>query len=203
VSGTGRRRPVRRDAAARDAVAADRQASAQDRDERFYARKRAAAARRRLRLERDRFDPAPPSDTDWTMPEDVGDGIRRLGPPQPVGDALTALVRQRGWEEALRNATLWSRWSDIVGETLAERCQPVRLRRGVLTVRAESQAWATQLRYLTTQLRERTAEVIGGQPVSEVTITVGPLDGGPGGQPSNGTDEGTNGSDERGGPTRT
>jgi hypothetical protein len=172
--------------------AADRRAGSADRDESLYARKRARARRRRQRLERERFDPAPPTDDDWTVPDDEGDGVRRVGPPEPVGDALSTLIRQRGWEEALGNAALWSRWSDIVGEALADRCEPVRLRRGVLTVRAESQAWATQLRYLTTQLRRRAGEVLGGDPITDVVITVGPLEvgrepgsgAGPGGRPN-------------------
>jgi predicted nucleic acid-binding Zn ribbon protein len=65
----------------------------------------------------------------------------------------------------------------MVGEELAAHCEPVRLAGKVLVVRAESPAWATQLRYLTAQLIERAEIALGPGSVREVRVTVGRLEG--------------------------
>lgn len=160
-----------------DALARDRKASAQDRNERLYARKRWRAARDRAKLDRQAFDPRPPDDDDWTVAEEDTDGVRRISPPVPIGDALGGFVARRGWDERLRGADAWSRWSDIVGPELAERCEPVRVAGGTLVVRATSQVWATQLRYLTSQLRRNADEVLGVDTVRQIRVIVGPLEG--------------------------
>lgn len=169
-------RPVREPARG-DAVARDRKAAAADRDERIYARKRANLQRRRAQQERSGFDPSPPEDDDWTIAANDSDGLVRLAPPTAVGETLQALIQRRGWDERLRGATAASRWVEIVGEQLADRCEPVRLVRGTLTVRAENQVWATQLRYMLPHLRASAELVLGSGTVKEVTVVVGQLQG--------------------------
>jgi hypothetical protein len=163
----------------KDPTADARRASWQDREISLYARKRAKQARDRALQERKAFDPAPPSDDEWTVEEEDTDGVRRISPPTPVGETLGAFVRRRGWDERLRGATAWSRWEDIVGPDLASRCEPVRVAGGTLLVRAENQVWATQLRYLTTQLLDNAERVLGEGTVKDVRIVVGPLEGAP------------------------
>jgi predicted nucleic acid-binding Zn ribbon protein len=155
-----------------------RQAGRADRDAYLYERKRRQQQRERARLERRTYDPAPPSDEDWTVPEEETDGVRRISRPTPVGDTLGAYLERRGWNERLRAATAWSRWEEVVGPELAARCEPVRLAGGTLVVRAESQVWATQLRYMLPQLQQKAEAVLGAGTVSEVRVVVGPLEGG-------------------------
>jgi predicted nucleic acid-binding Zn ribbon protein len=109
----------------------------------------------------------------WVRDED--DTLRPSRGPSPVAAVLGDLARQRRWGERLEGAVVFGRWEQLVGPELAERCEPVRLVGGVLVVRAESQAWATQVGYLTGQLVERAAEVLGEGLVREVRIVVGPL----------------------------
>jgi predicted nucleic acid-binding Zn ribbon protein len=154
-----------------------RRAGAADRDEYLYARKRAAQARARARLERRSYDPAPPREGDWTVAEEGSDGVRRISPPTPVGETVEGFLQRRGWGERLRAATAWNQWEDMVGADLAARCEPVRLAGGTLVVRAESQVWATQLRYMLPQLAARVEQVLGADTVREVRVVVGPLEG--------------------------
>jgi predicted nucleic acid-binding Zn ribbon protein len=154
-----------------------RRSGAADRDYHLYARKRAAQARQRARLDRREFDPSPPTDDDWTVPDEETDGVHRVRRPTPVGDSLGAFLDRRGWGERLRAATAWNNWEDMVGADLAARCEPVRLAGGTLVVRAESQVWATQLRYMLPQLRARVEEVLGEGSVSDVRVVVGTLEG--------------------------
>ncbi len=158
-------------------LARDRRAIAADRDERVYERKRATQARKRSRDERASFDPAPPGDEDWTVAEEETDGLVRVTPPTQLDQTLRELIERRGWGERLRGASAWARWDEIVGADLAARCEPLRLVRGVLTIRAESQVWATQLRYMIPQLRTNVESVLGEGTVRDVKIVVGPLEG--------------------------
>lgn len=162
----------------RDRRIHDAKARAADRDERVYARKRARQRRERDRLERRNFDPAPPDpDAEWTLPDPGSDGLRRTTAPAPLGDALREALARRGWQERLTGADAAHRWEGIVGADLAARCEPVRLAGGTLVIRAESQVWATQLRYLHTQLRANTDRVLGAGTVREIRVEVGPLRG--------------------------
>jgi predicted nucleic acid-binding Zn ribbon protein len=67
------------------------------------------------------------------------------------------------------------RWQDVVGERLARECSPAALDAGVLFVRASSQAWAAQIRFLSGQVRERAEEVVGEGRVAAVQVVVGPV----------------------------
>ncbi|MFA9443898.1 DUF721 domain-containing protein [Egicoccus sp. AB-alg6-2] len=158
-------------------MAVDRRAGWQDRDATVYARKRARQARERAQQERRAFDPAPPTDDEWTVAEPDTDGIRRISAPTPIGESLQAFVSRRGWDERLRGANAWTRWDEIVGPELLGRCEPVRLAGGTLVIRAESQVWATQLRYLTPQLLTNARRILGEQAIRELRLTVGPLEG--------------------------
>lgn len=160
-----------------DPLARDRRAGAVDRDRYVYDRRRRTQARQRAQQDRAAFDPAPPTDDDWVVADEDTDGLRRIGAPTPVADTLASYVERRGWGERLRGANAWSRWDEIVGADLADRCEPVRLAGGSLVVRAESQVWATQLRYLLPQLRANVDEVLGPGTVKDVRIVVGPLEG--------------------------
>lgn len=91
--------------------------------------------------------------------------------PQPVGEVLARYVGERGWRAPLNSARVFSDWAAIVGQDVAAHCIPASLRDGELTVRAESTAWATQLRLLSGKLLARLVEELGGDVVRKIVIT--------------------------------
>lgn len=97
--------------------------------------------------------------------------------PRAAADLLSAVVRRRGWAARLQGAGVHNRWIEIAGKQLAAHAQPVRLHGGVLVVRAESAAWATEIRYLSAQLIDRVNAVLGVDQVRRVTVVIGPLQG--------------------------
>ena len=100
--------------------------------------------------------------------------------PTPVGAEFTRLLGRPGWAERLGVARLAGAWADVVGEDLATHCEPVRIAGRVLTVRAATGTWATQLKWFTVQLAERAQELLGEGSVTDVRIVVGPLGSGDG-----------------------
>ena len=102
---------------------------------------------------------------------------RPVGPdPRPLAAAAEALIGRRGWAKRLHGARVHEHWPTIAGPALAEHVEPVRLHGGVLVVRASSPAWATQLRFLSTELLSRANAVLGEGAVTSVTVQ------GPGGK---------------------
>lgn len=98
------------------------------------------------------------------------------GDPVPFGAAIEGLLAERGWSAAAAVAKVTGDWPGTVGPDLAAHCEPVSLTEGVLTVEAESTAWATQIRLLGPTLLARIAEVAGAGTVRRLVVRgpVGP-----------------------------
>ncbi len=88
-----------------------------------------------------------------------------------LGSSLEGLVHDRGWDTEVRVGDTLSRWDDIVGSEIAEHARPDSFLDGVLTVRADSTAWATQLRLLMTQVRKRLDADLGSGVVERIVVT--------------------------------
>jgi predicted nucleic acid-binding Zn ribbon protein len=91
--------------------------------------------------------------------------------PQRLGAATADLAKSRGWGGRVAEGTVLGRWSDVVGEQIAEHASPSALRDGVLTVVAESTAWATQLRMVQSQLLAKIAAAVGDGVVTSLKVT--------------------------------
>jgi len=82
-----------------------------------------------------------------------------------------------GWQADLTAGTLAGRWAQVVGDQVADHCEMVSLEAGLLTVRASSTAWKTELSLMTAALVARCDDELGPGVVVEVRV-LGP--GGPG-----------------------
>lgn len=78
--------------------------------------------------------------------------------PRELGSIMDALTNQLGWNSPLAQSELIASWSELVGEDTAEHSSPVGAENGVLTVRCESTAWATQLRIIRNELLKHIAQ---------------------------------------------
>jgi predicted nucleic acid-binding Zn ribbon protein len=84
------------------------------------------------------------------------------------------LSRSRGWSGRVAEGAVFGRWPGVVGEQIAAHAIPTSLNDGVLTVSAESTAWATQLRMVQAQLLAKIAAAVGDGVVNALKI-VGPV----------------------------
>ena len=62
-------------------------------------------------------------------------------------------------------------WASVVGAQIADHASPTALHDGVLSVTAESTAWATQLRMMQAQLLAKIAAAVGDGVVTSLKIT--------------------------------
>ena len=90
--------------------------------------------------------------------------------PQPLGRTADRLAAEHGWEEHLAVGGVVGRWAEIVGADLAAHCEPEGWSEGVLTVRTDSTAWATQVRLLAPQLLRRLREELGPDTVTRLVV---------------------------------
>jgi predicted nucleic acid-binding Zn ribbon protein len=93
--------------------------------------------------------------------------------PQPLGNAAAELAKTRGWSIKVAEGSVFGQWQTVVGEQIAAHANPASLRDGVLTVEAESTAWATQLRMVQAQVLAKIAAAVGDGVVTSLRI-VGP-----------------------------
>lgn len=63
------------------------------------------------------------------------------------------------------------RWPHVVGEDIAAHADPTGLKDGVLSISAESTAWATQLRLMQSQILAKIAAAVGHGVVTSLRIT--------------------------------
>lgn len=90
--------------------------------------------------------------------------------PQPFGRLASRLAADRGWRDQLAGGQVFARWSALVGADVSAHTTPVSLDDRVLTVRAESTAWATQLRLLQRQLLKGIADGVGDDVVRKIKV---------------------------------
>ncbi len=93
--------------------------------------------------------------------------------PKLLGEQLDQFVTERGWVSDVAVGAVIGRWPQIVGPEIAQHCAPVDFVDGILTVRGDSTAWATQLRLLSSSLLTRLAEEVGDGTVTELRV-IGP-----------------------------
>lgn len=90
--------------------------------------------------------------------------------PQTLDASLASFVSDQGWDTELRVHGVFSRWEAIVGADVARHVTPESFADGRLSVRADSTAWATQLRLLAADVIRRLNEMLGDGTVERIEV---------------------------------
>jgi len=90
--------------------------------------------------------------------------------PQTLDATIGRLVAEHGWSTDVAVHGVFSRWDTIVGREVAEHCHPERFADSRLTVRADSTAWATQVRLLAPTVVRRLNEELGDGTVTAIDV---------------------------------
>lgn len=90
--------------------------------------------------------------------------------PQFLGPEVQRLIAQRGWALDLQVRGVFGRWTEIVGPEIGAHSTPESLVDGVLVVRTDSTAWATQLKLLAATVVRRLNEELGNGTVTVVEV---------------------------------
>lgn len=90
--------------------------------------------------------------------------------PLLVGDEVDRLVASRGWDAEVQVGSVVGRWPAIVGEQVARNVEVIAFEGTVLTVRARSSAWATQMRLLQSSVLARIEAQVGTGVVTDIQV---------------------------------
>ncbi|KFI44772.1 Protein of unknown function [Bifidobacterium bohemicum] len=91
--------------------------------------------------------------------------------PDKLGGVMSSIAENGGWTLHLRLAQLRNHWDQVVGEAIARHSDVVGFNDGVLTIRAESNSWTTQLTYLKPQLIATLRQRLPGLEIREIRVT--------------------------------
>ncbi len=101
------------------------------------------------------------------LPEQEGDRD-----PERLGASVDRVARRFGAPSASALSGLFQRWDELVGPSIAAHARPVALKNGHLRVEVDSNTWATQLRFMTTDLVARCCDELGEGAVRQIDIRV-------------------------------
>ena len=90
--------------------------------------------------------------------------------PKPLKASLDKVARSLGGPDSRSLSGVFVHWPDIVGPQLAAHSRPLSLSSGVLVVGVTEPGWATELRYLESELLGRFSEVLGDGVVERVEV---------------------------------
>lgn len=93
--------------------------------------------------------------------------------PKLLGAALDEFLVVSGLDSRTQVAQVLTNWAELVGPEVADHVQVQQFEDGKLLLRAESTAWATQMRLLQATVLRRLNEQVGEGTVTEIQV-VGP-----------------------------
>lgn len=112
----------------------------------------------------------PPKRTSRRRFKPSGTPAGKSSDPTLMSTALAEFLNHQGWEDDAARAGLFEHWREIVGEDVAEHVHVESWNDGQLVLRADSTAWATQVRLLTASLLERVRAALGPDVVESVQV---------------------------------
>lgn len=81
----------------------------------------------------------------------LGDGFDR-NPDSLLAEELDVLLKRLGSESTTVVFGVFGNWHELVGETVAQHALPIRLESGRLLVEVDEPVWATQVRFLESEI---------------------------------------------------
>lgn len=97
--------------------------------------------------------------------------------PALLGGAIGRLIVDKGWDLQVATGRLHARWPQIVGEQVADHVTIETFdldpsgETAVLVLRADSTAWATQMKYMLDEVSRAVDEDLGAGRVRDIVVT--------------------------------
>jgi predicted nucleic acid-binding Zn ribbon protein len=94
--------------------------------------------------------------------------------PRPLDGSLARIANNLGGLDVDAFEVITTKWEHIAGPTMAALSRPIKLADGVLVIRVEQPALATQLAVLSSRILGRIAELVTSAPTAiEVRVRAG------------------------------
>jgi len=98
--------------------------------------------------------------------------------PSSVADVLGDVLQRVDPEQQMRVYRIWSFWNDEVGDAIARRAQPARVRNGILFVTVATHSWMQELQFMKDTIRDRINARLGAALIRDIFFVSGNVDAG-------------------------
>lgn len=78
--------------------------------------------------------------------------------PTPFSSSIEKLLKSLRGGDRLTTVTVFSRWEELVGETVASHVRPLKLDNAILIIEVDEPMWATQMKFLEADVLKRLNE---------------------------------------------
>jgi len=89
---------------------------------------------------------------------------------EKVGSLLKQILGQPGIGEQITRHQAWLVWDQLVGEQIAARARPLKLRKGVLEVQVDHPVWMQQLQMLKPKILEKINAKIPNAGITDIYL---------------------------------
>jgi predicted nucleic acid-binding Zn ribbon protein len=80
------------------------------------------------------------------------------------------MTRERGWDERIQAQRVFTDWAGIVGPEIADHSQVEAFEDGIVSIRADSTAWAKELKLLAARVVHRLNDELGHGTVLRIEV---------------------------------
>ena len=112
-----------------------------------------------------------PRDDDAQAPRESRSGKSRA--PKTVADAMGGVLAAIDLDLAAPSGAIGDNWTAIVGPEIAEHCQPVGVKAGVLHADVDSSVWCQQLQLRSPEILAALKEFLGSAAPTDLRLRVG------------------------------
>lgn len=97
----------------------------------------------------------------------------KLKQAEAVASLLKKLLGDKGLDDRLPRYQAWLVWDKVVGEQIAKRARPLRIREKVLEVRVDHPVWMQQLQMLKPQILKKLHEQLPDCDIEDIYLRRG------------------------------
>ncbi len=91
-------------------------------------------------------------------------------------EALQSTLQKLHLDRQILASNIWSVWEEVVGEAVAQRTQPKKLRHGILLVTVTNSSWMQQLQFIKEDLRQKLNAALQSDEIGEIRFRVGSIE---------------------------
>ncbi len=93
--------------------------------------------------------------------------------PESIHSILESTLKTLEIDVPLKTYSIVGAWNEIVGESVAEHCQPRSIRNQILFIDVDHPTWMQQLQFLKPTLREQVNAFLGGPLIQDIRFKLG------------------------------
>lgn len=97
--------------------------------------------------------------------------IKRSSNPEQIGKILTKNFRNLGIEGRLKEESIILNWNRLVGERIASKAIPLRVRDSILFVSVENASWRNELFFMKTKIIRELNQSVKANVIKDIVFT--------------------------------